>query len=169
MIKMIAAVSINGIIGLDNKLPWNYPADMKHFRNSTLNATIIMGRKTFESVGCRALPKRRNIVISSRPVHVAGVETFSSLEAAISKPGILSTDAATPDFWLVGGAGIYEEGMKYAQEIHLTLVPDAVTGSGAIRFPFINPRLFSAKGLQFVPGDEDQILRLAVYERNSEV
>jgi len=173
MIKMIAAVSVNGVIGLNNKLPWNYPADMRHFRNSTVNGTIVMGRKTFESVGCRPLPKRRNIVISSRTVDHPGVETFSSLEAALtaSKDVAIAVGevSAVPDVWLVGGAGIYQEGMDFAQEIHLTLVPDVVIGADAVRFPFINPRLFTAKPLQFVPGDEDQVLRYSIYERRGDV
>jgi dihydrofolate reductase len=159
MIKMIAAVSINGVIGVDNKLPWNYPADMKYFRTSTANSTVIMGRKTFESVGCRALPKRRNIVISSKVVDSPNIETFGSLETALSK--------TEGDVWLIGGAGIYEEGMtkKYVDKIYLTLVPDFVNSSNAVKFPFINPRLFKAESLQFVPGDEEQVLRLAIYTK----
>lgn len=169
MISMIAAVSLNGIIGMDNKLPWNYPADMKHFRESTLNATIIMGRKTFESVGCRPLPKRRNIVISSRAVDHPGVETFSNLGAALSNACQVVTAVADvaveSNVWLVGGVGIYEEGMKYAQEIQLTLVPDVIEGTNVARFPFINPRLFEAQPMQFIPGDDSGMLRLVTYKR----
>lgn len=161
MIKMIAAVSINGVIGANNKLPWNYPADMKYFRTSTANSTVIMGRKTFESVGCRALPKRRNIVVSSKVVDSPNIETFGSLETALSK--------TEGDVWLIGGAGIYEEGMtkKYVDEIYLTLVPNFVNSLNAVKFPFINPRLFKAEPLQFVPGDEEQVLRLAIYTKAS--
>ena len=185
MIKIIAAVSMNGIIGLDNKLPWNYPADMRHFRERTKNSTVIMGRRTFDSMK-KALPNRRNIVISSRAVDASNVETFSSIEAAlrnIDEP-IPAVGCSCPTrnaetgcdhippvkpIWLIGGAGIYEEGMNFAQEIHLTLVPDVVSGSGAVRFPFINPRLFEANPLQFIPGGEDQDLLYAVYEKRIDV
>lgn len=161
MIKMIAAVSMNGVIGLDNKIPFDYPADLKHFRASTLNSTIIMGRKTFEGIG-RALPKRRNLVISSRPVEAEGVETFSNIGDAIFK-----YKDEPNDTWLIGGARIYEEGMSLVEEIHLTLTPDVIEGDNAIRFPWINPQHFHTPMYielkDLVPGDPK--LKLAIYKR----
>ena len=166
-IKMIAAVSFNGIIGIDGKIPWNYPADMRHFRECTKNSTIIMGRKTFEEIS-KALPNRRNIVISSKPIDAQGVETFSNIADAIFEANDIS--AIKPahdlqDIWLIGGASIYEAGMAYAQEIHLTLTPDIVEGENLVKFPFINPRQFHIPHYislkELVPGDPT--LKLAIY------
>jgi dihydrofolate reductase len=128
-----------------------------------------MGRKTFEGIG-RALPKRRNIVISSKPVDAPGVETFSSISDAIFAVNNISATAPArelQDIWLIGGARIYEAGMAYAEEIHLTLTPDVIEGENPVRFPWINPREFhtpmyiSLKDL--VPGDPT--LKLAIYQR----
>ena len=176
MIGMIAAVSSNGVIGIDNKLPFDYPADMKYFRETTKGATIIMGRKTFESIG-RALPKRRNIVVSSQKVDVPGVETFSNVKSVMEKIEREHKDARSwveaPDMdmlyvpqniWFAGGARIYEAGMDYAEEIHLTTTPDVIERDDAVRFPFINPRKFEIKSwTQLTPGDDT--LRLYVYKK----
>lgn len=174
MIGIIAAVSQNGVMGVDNKLPWDYPADMKYFRTATAGGNVIFGRKTFESIG-RALPKRRNIVISHTEVDVPGVETFSCIAGALARikedeekaanaitgPGVIVWPANT---WFCGGARIYEGAMEYAHEIHLTVTPDIIRRDDAIRFPWINPRLFEIKSwVQLTPGDDT--LRLYVYNR----
>lgn len=141
MIKMIAAVSKNGVIGQDNKIPWSYPEDMKFFRKMTAGGTVIMGRKTWESIG-RLLPKRRNIVISRSKVEFEGLETFSSVEKAVisAMPAMTSSGGTVmPDVWLIGGSSIYREGLKYANEIYVTLIPDVVEGEGLIFFPWVNP------------------------------
>jgi dihydrofolate reductase len=176
MIGMIAAVSNNGIIGVDNKIPWNYPADMAYFRETTKGATVVFGRKTFESIG-RPLPKRRNIVISSTKVEMAGIETYPSLGSAIEQinkelqESIISFEApdsdmliVRPNIWLAGGAGIYQEGMGFADEIHLTVLREVIHSTNAVRFPFINPRYFEVKEWrQLTPGDDT--LRLYIYKR----
>lgn len=162
MIKMIAACSKNGVIGLDGGIPFYYPADMKNFKALTLNSTVIMGRKTFESIG-KPLPKRRNIVISKKAKGLGllkdyGIETFSSLS------DVIETTDCSGEIWLIGGASIYQEGMKYAEEIHLTITPDEVLDSNAIRFPWINPRMFSLYSVeQLVPGDDT--LQYVIYRR----
>lgn len=134
---LIVGVSRNGVIGKDNTIPWNHPADLKRFRSLTSGGTIIMGRKTFESIG-RALPKRRNIVISRTPVAVEGVETFHSLAEAVA-----TTEGQT--VWYIGGKGIYAEAMKYAAAIDLTIVPETVEGEGLVEFPWIDPTVFQIK------------------------
>lgn len=143
-VKLIAAVSKDGVIGQNGKLPFDHPADMKFFRKMTAGATVIMGRKTFESIG-RVLPKRRNIVISSKKMEVPDLETFSSLEAAIHSAQsvkLVEGEPTPPDAWLIGGANIYREGMRYANEIFLTLTPDIIEGEGLIFFPWIDPSKF---------------------------
>lgn len=174
MIGIIAAVSHNGVIGVDNKIPWDYPADMKYFRTTTAGGNVIFGRKTFESIG-RALPKRRNIVISRTKIDVPGVETFVSItdalvqikedeekaKATFNTPGMTLIPANT---WFCGGSSIYEEGMDHADQIHLTVAPDVIRRSDAVRFPLINPRHFAIKSWnQLTPGDDT--LRVYLYER----
>jgi dihydrofolate reductase len=130
---MIAAVSPEGVIGLGNEIPWHHPGDMKRFVRVTRGSTVIMGRLTWESMKGKPLPNRRNVVISRS--EVPGVESFRDLASAL----------ATCDgpVWLIGGARIYEEGMKHADLIDLTYVPDHVTDPAAVRFPPIDPELFT--------------------------
>jgi dihydrofolate reductase len=150
MIGMIAAISQNGVIGQDNKIPFDYPEDMKFFRQTTLNSTVIMGRKTFEGIG-KALPKRRNIVITRNKLEDPGIQCYNSLTTAIEESttiiqyhdtkGELVKVEKSP-IWLIGGAGIYEEGMELANIIYTTITPDVIKGDGIVRFPWINPLRF---------------------------
>lgn len=167
MIGMIAAVSVNGVIGLDNKLPFDYPQDMKHFRTTTAGSTVIMGRKTWEGIG-RLLPKRRNIVISRNKVDFEGIETFNDLGVAIqASKDYFTSGEVIPTIWLIGGASIYEEGMKYADKILLTLTPDIITAdnvSVAIKFPWINPTKFKLLSINPLLEDDPTCqLKLATY------
>lgn len=173
---MIAAVTKNGIIGEENHLPFDYPADLKHFRASTLNSNIIMGRKTYEGIG-RALPKRRNIVISSKKIDNKDIETFSRIEDAVDAcaehTGLESTiynkdgdqiPLEIPTTWFIGGASIYEAGMDFAQEIHLTITPDINKNPNTVKFPWINPLNFEIYNrTQLVP--DDNTLMYCVYYR----
>jgi dihydrofolate reductase len=165
MIGMIAAVTTNGVIGVENKLPFDYPADMKHFRTTTANSVVIMGRKTFEGIG-RPLPKRRNIVISRiakglGTLPTEGIEVISSLEEAVA---IAREDQR--DTWLIGGAFVYEEGMKYADKIVLTLTPDVEMRTPAVRFPWISPQRFNLKQIvPLTPEDMTIPLYVATYEK----
>ena len=137
MIRMIAACSNNGVIGLNNSIPFRYSEDMKHFRESTKNSIVIMGRKTFESLDNKPLPNRRNVVISSKKIN--NIETYSSLAEAIN---ILEKKE---NIWLIGGAMIYEEGMRFAEQIVLTIVPDFIFNKESVKFPWINPLNFNIK------------------------
>lgn len=140
MIKIIAAISKNKVMGKDNALPFNYPEDMRHFKECTLNCSVIMGRNTYESIG-KPLPKRKNIVVTSKLIHE--VETAANLHEAIHKAYDFNND-----IWLIGGASIYKEGMNYAQEIYLTVTPDIIEGDNLIIFPEINLNIFKIKEQQ---------------------
>jgi dihydrofolate reductase len=142
MIKIIAAVSENMVIGKDNKIPWHFPEDLKHFRESTEHHTVIMGRCTFESIG-KILPKRRNIVISKQII--PGVESFYDLPNALYQ---CQSRNQFEDIWLIGGKGIYEEGMKYAEQIHLTRIPIFVQDPGTVKFPQIDSRFRKIKTIK---------------------
>lgn len=113
-IEIIAAIGKNNELGAGNALMWHLPGDMKFFRETTRGATVIMGRLTFESIG-RPLPKRRNLVITRSPDYSCeGIEVFPSLEAALK--------AAKNDerVFIIGGAMVYREALKYADTLILT-------------------------------------------------
>jgi dihydrofolate reductase len=155
MIGIIAAVTSNGVIGIDNKLPFNYPADLKHFKQTTENSTVIMGKNTFISIG-KPLPKRHNIVISSS-LDNKNINRYTSLHDAL-------LNVKTSDAWLIGGASIYEEGMQFADKIILTISPDIELHKNAIRFPWINPRKFAIKKTQIL--DLKSNLYVITYEKH---
>jgi dihydrofolate reductase len=144
MIKMIAAVSQNMVIGKNNALPWRgvYPEDLKNFKEVTLNSIVIMGRNTFESIG-KPLPKRRNLVITRG--NIFGLECFPSLQKCILAA---EKDTNYNDIYLIGGSSIYSEGMKYAQEIHLTRIPEWIDPNGAVIFPDIHSRFVKSESVK---------------------
>lgn len=121
-IAMIAAMAANRVIGLDNQMPWHLPADLKHFKAVTLGKPVIMGRKTYESIG-RPLPGRRNIVISRQPAPAnSPVEWVSSVEQALS----LVSDV--PEVMIIGGAEIYRQCLPLATRLYLTEIALEVAG-----------------------------------------
>lgn len=118
-IIIIAAVARNLAIGLDNKLLWRLPEDLKRFKALTMGQPILMGRKTFESLG-KPLPGRRNLVISRNPLrHFEGAEVFHSLDAAIAA----CADAGK--VFVIGGAEIYGQALEIADVLDLTEVDDS--------------------------------------------
>ena len=165
MIRMIAAVSINGIIGIDNNIPWigKYPDDMKFFRTMTKNSIVVMGRKTFSSMAYKPLPKRENRIVSSSRVDSVGYDNFSTLEAALSAPNPNASDV-----WLIGGSGIYEAGLTMADEIYTTLIPGVVdtNGKSVARFPYMHPLAFDCEKRmmsEIIPEAGEQKLIVAIY------
>ena len=121
-LELVAAVAANGVIGRGNQLPWHLPDDLKHFKQLTLGHPIIMGRRTFESIG-KPLPGRRNIVVSTTQTPVAGVEIVSPLERAEE---ILSSSASRA--FVIGGAALYAAALPRASMLHLTEIADTVEG-----------------------------------------
>ncbi len=121
-LSLIAAIADNGVIGLKGKLPWKLPSDLQHFKKITMACPIIMGRKTYESIG-RPLPGRRNIVLSRiKHFAVPGCEVFSTLEAALEK----LKDAK--EIFVIGGESVYKEALPYAQTLYITQVHAQVQG-----------------------------------------
>lgn len=120
-VHLIVAHSRNRVIGKDGTIPWRLRDDMRFFKRTTVGHSVIMGRKTFESIG-RPLPDRLNIVISRSPTFSApGVVTVSSPEQALEK-------ATTGDAFVIGGQQIYETYLPIAQTIYLTCVDAHVDG-----------------------------------------
>ncbi|ALQ07012.1 MULTISPECIES: type 3 dihydrofolate reductase [Pseudoalteromonas] len=122
IISMIAAMANNRVIGLDNKMPWHLPADLQHFKKVTTGKPVIMGRKTFESIG-RPLPGRRNIIITRNLGYQAdGIETVATPEAALN----LVSDAE--EVMIIGGGNIYQQFLERAERLYLTFIDLDVEG-----------------------------------------
>ncbi len=131
-VSAIVAASKNGIIGDDNKIPWYLQADFKFFKQTTMNHHIIMGRKTFDSIG-KPLPKRTNIVITRNPFFVAtGVLVANSMEEALS----IASDNGETEAFIIGGGTIYEQSLPYLDEIYYTEVQTELEGDTF--FPKLN-------------------------------
>ena len=126
-VYLVAAVSRNGIIGVNGLLPWHLPEDLKHFKRLTLGHPVIMGRRTWESLG-KPLPGRENIVVSRKPGYEApGASVAASLHAAIA------LCAGEPVAFVIGGAAIYAAALPVAQGIVLTEIHKDYAGD--TRFP----------------------------------
>jgi dihydrofolate reductase len=122
MISLVVAAARNNVIGKGNTLPWSLPNDLKHFREVTAGHTVIMGRKTFESIG-RPLPKRRNIVITRQEDYKPeGVEVVGSLDAAIASM------PADEEAFVIGGGEIFKQALPIADRVYLTRVEADVEG-----------------------------------------
>jgi dihydrofolate reductase len=154
---MIYAVSPEGVIGANGGIPWHHPGDYRRFKRLTLGSTVIMGRRTFESMG-KPLPGRRNIVVTSRAFDVPGVERVATVKDALTRAG----DA---DVWFIGGAGIYAEAMAFADVIDVTYVPDRVAESDVVRAPSIDTGLFEAGPL--IDHEDEPGLKRRVYMRRA--
>jgi len=124
----------NRLIGRDNQLPWRLPADLAHFKKTTLGKPVVMGRRTFESIG-RPLPGRTNIVLTRSPdFEAGGVYTADSIESALQRAG----NAA--EVMVIGGGAVYRQVLPLAQRLYLTLV-DAIF-EGDAWFPEFNPAMW---------------------------
>ncbi len=145
---MIAAVSPQGVIGLHGQIPWRRPADLRRFKRLTVGTTVIMGRNTWNERK-RPLPDRRNLVVTRTPID--GVECFPTLREAVA--------ACSGEIWLIGGAGIYREGMELADVIDLTYVPDHVHHPDAVHFPPIDLLRFEAGPREPHPDDPELALQ----------
>ena len=121
-ISMIAAMANNRIIGNDNKMPWHLPADLQHFKQVTMSKPVIMGRKTFESIG-RPLPGRQNIIISRNEAYsVPGIEVVKSPEEA------LALVSNVDEVMIIGGGNIYKQFLDKATTLYLTFIELDVAG-----------------------------------------
>ena len=149
---ILVAVSPEGIIGKDNTIPWHYSADLKRFKRLTTDNTIIMGRKTWESLPIKPLPNRRNIVITRSSIK--DIECFQSIDDALQ--------TCEGDVWFIGGAGIYQEAMQKADIIDMTLVPDNVSGEDCIYFPKIDKSWIEGDTKKL---EDDPKLRHKIYTR----
>ncbi len=121
ILSLIWAMADNRVIGIENRLPWKLPADMQWFRKNTLGKPIIMGRLTFESFGAKALPGRRNIIISRDTDYIANtnsedIEVYNSLETALSAVN------GVEEVMIIGGMSLYKQALPLADRLYMTLI-----------------------------------------------
>ena len=148
MKTIVVAMDKSGAIGARNDLPWGraLKGDLAHFKKVTTGGSLIMGRKTFESIGSRPLPNRENIVVTSRPTAVKGVLSALSIEAAYAL-------ARYPVF-IIGGGQIFEATLDDADQMFVTYV-DAEFADADIFFPSIDPEVWQETSRQHHPADDD--------------
>jgi len=137
-ISLIAAVAENGAIGKDNQLLWHLPADLQHFKRLTSGHTVVMGRKTFESIRAanrgKPLPNRTNVVVTRQPDYRAdGCQVVNSLEEALQPSAIPNPKS---QIFIIGGAELYAQALPLADKLYLTEVK--ASPDGDVFFPTIN-------------------------------
>jgi len=146
-VSLIVAMDKNRVIGKNNRLPWRLPADLRRFKETTMRHALIMGRKTYESIG-RALPGRKNIVLTKQKgFQPEGCFTASSIEEAIAMAG---TDE---EVFVIGGAQVFERALPLAHRIYLTLIEDEFDGD--VFFPEFDDRLWVEKDRQSFSADRE--------------
>jgi len=151
IISMIVALTDDGVIGIENRLPWKLPNDMKWFRQQTMGKPIIMGRKTFESFGARPLPGRTNIIITRDPDYRADACVIvHSIEAALDAV----RDAG--EVMIIGGASFYKQMLPHTDRLYLTLVHAEVDGDAW--FPEVDPADWQEVERIDNPADEKNLL-----------
>lgn len=166
MIKIIAAVSSNGVLGVNNTIPWigKYPEDLKRFRRLTSDCSVVMGSKTWESVGSKPLPNRINYIISRR----LSLKNENTMTCASIKEAIEDSKIQYPNktIWIIGGAFVYSQSLDFVDEIDLTIIPEDVqiqSSESIILFPWINPNKFNLHSKTFGESNLTHLL----YKRNN--
>lgn len=136
-ISAIAACAENNVIGKNNELPWRLPADFKYFKQTTMGHPVIMGRKTFESLGNKALPGRKNIIISRRnDFKINGASVTNSIGEALE----MAKTENDNEIFILGGAEIYRQAMPLLDKIYLTRIYEKFDGDAF--FPEIDPEIW---------------------------
>ena len=160
-IALIVAMSSNGVIGVDNRMPWHLSADLKRFRRNTWGKPILMGRRTHESIG-KPLPGRQNIVLTTNPDYRAeGCRVVHSPGEALA----LASDA--PEIMVIGGAALYETFLPQTQRLYLTLIHQEFPGDTC--FPEIDWAEWQETQRETVTGDESGLdYSFIDYERRSD-
>ncbi|MDZ7853690.1 MAG: dihydrofolate reductase [Halomonas sp.] len=148
-VAMIAAMAKNRVIGVDNQLPWYLPEDLKFFKRMTQAKPLVMGRKTYQSIG-RPLPGRLNIVVTRDPgFHHDGIRVCHDLAAALSLADQQATIDGVDEIMVMGGAQIYAQALPYASRLYITEVDVEVEGDA--RFPELD--IAEWQEVQRVPGE----------------
>jgi dihydrofolate reductase len=157
VISIVVAHAANRVIGRDGGLPWHLPSDMRHFRELTTGGTVVMGRKTYESIPerFRPLPERRNIVLSRSLRDLPGAEVFASLPEALA--------AAGEDCFVIGGGTTYAEALPLAGQVYATEVAGDVDGDTV--FAPLDPAVWSCTSAAPPVSENGHTFTIRVYER----
>ncbi|OCH99097.1 dihydrofolate reductase [Legionella jamestowniensis] len=155
IISLIAAVDENYGLGKDNHLLCHLPADLKHFKKLTMGKPIIMGKKTFDSIG-KPLPGRLNIVLSKQSKPIEGVEVMDSFDKALA----LVSDAS--EVMIIGGAMIYQQALSKASRMYLTMIHHQFHAD--VFFPEFDKRNWQVKEAVFFPKDENNSYDMTFYQ-----
>lgn len=129
-ISLIVARTLNKVIGKDNTMPWHLPVDLARFRANTVGKPVIMGRKTYESIG-RLLPKRPNIILSRSGFAVDGAYSATSLEQAVT---LAKSFANIDEIMIIGGGELYKQAMPLANKLYLTEIQAEIDGDTFFEF-----------------------------------
>lgn len=165
---IIVAVSRNGVIGRDGDMPWRLSTDLKRFKALSMGKPLVMGRKTFESVGSKPLPGRPHVIVSRNAViEMPGVETATSVKEGLEQARVLASETGADALCVVGGGEIYRQTIADADELHVTHVETDLEGD--TYFPAIEPALFELVEETAVPaGEKDNYpTRYAIYRRRT--
>ena len=151
-VSAILAAATNGVIGLEGQLPWRLRTDVRRFKRLTTGHHVVMGRRTWEEIGCRPLPGRRCVVLSRRPGFEApGAGVQLSLEAAIEA----ARRAGEEELFVIGGAGLFSAAFRLADRVYLTRVLAEVEGDTAVDLsPLDGWRLESSEDVPAGPEDD---------------
>lgn len=129
MINIIVAMNKDRIIGLNNDLPWTLSDDLKYFKQTTLNSTVVMGRKTYESIG-KPLPNRNNIILSRNTnLKIENVEVYNSVLSILKR----SYENTNENIYIIGGAKVYKEFLPYVNKLYITMINEDINGD--TKFP----------------------------------
>lgn len=165
---IIVAVSRNGVIGRDGDMPWRLSTDLKRFKALSMGKPLVMGRKTFKSVGSKPLPGRPHVIVSRNAVvEMPSVETATSVKEGLELARVLARETGADALCVVGGGEIYRQTIADADELHVTHVETDLEGD--TYFPAIEPALFELVEETAVPaGEKDNYpTRYAIYRRRT--
>lgn len=163
ILSLLVASDENNVIGKDNKLPWHLPNDLKYFKNLTWGMPILMGRKTFDSIG-KPLPGRKSIVITrSNEWNHEGVEVVHSIEDAVSK----AKKSGVKEIFVIGGAEIFKTSFTQAFRIYRTIIHHSFEGD--VYFPEMKEQEWNLVNKRYCEADEKNLYAhtFQVWERNS--
>jgi dihydrofolate reductase len=164
-IVLVAAIGENNVIGKDGQLPWKIRSDLRHFRALTLDKPVIMGRKTFQSIG-KALDRRTNIVITKDPEFTAeGVQKALDFKAALTLARKDAKDRGTDEIMVIGGNSVFAEAMTLADRLEITHVH--ASPEGDVFFPPIDPKTWheDSREKRSAGPDDDADFTVATYSR----
>jgi len=165
-LALVAGVAQNGVIGSEGAMPWRLPTDLKRFKAITMGKPVIMGRKTFQSIG-KALPGRLNVVVSRSKIKIDGVVGADSVEKAVEISRQWATQNKAEEICVIGGGEIYRQALEYADRLYITHILAEPPGDTLfVPIEEANWRIISQE--KFAKGEKDTAETIfVIYERNT--